>query len=213
MDCIELWHRVRTVYARAGSYRDEGSLTLVFGGPVRKRGGVSATFRTAFVRSKGLLFDYRDSEGHVHRIRTSTTEVIEGREDIGRPIGRAIAAITGVTFCAAHTIPRLLWSDVVTGRALGTRGVISLDGEEDVDGEACHRLRFSALEEVLVNKRDFTIRRLRTHYAKPSTAGVVETARRAGWDLSAEDLSTTSTTTTTYRPEIHEQESAGVVLG
>ena len=76
-----------------------------------------------------------------------------------------IASMTGISFGAAHHVPRVLLPDHVTGRMLGEGANPVLQGIEEVEGAPCHRIEFSLSREgtrrwIFIGVGDFLLRRV-----------------------------------------------------
>src|SRR5580700_11304941 len=88
------------------------------------------SFRTAFVRSKGFRFEYREMSwpkrpheqpsGRTFGIRVRQGAVVDirGFESSRESVGLAVASMTGITFGAAYHALRLLLPSEIPGRAL-----------------------------------------------------------------------------------------------
>src|SRR5258708_35902100 len=117
MTAREALFRLRDTYRSAAGYRDRGR-TVVFRDNER---GLSGTFATTFVRSRGLSFQFEpDTGGSPIVIRTEGVRLVEfhGMSLPARSLDQAIAFVTGVTGRAAQTVPRMLLPDAVSGPAL-----------------------------------------------------------------------------------------------
>ncbi len=116
--------RMAKAYADCGSYQDSGVVKTEFIGGINFTN--EKTFETAFVRHGRFRFEYR---GEMFNPQSRYIIWSNGREvrtwwDVkpgvakAKSLDMAVAAATGVSGGSAHTIPRLLLPDEVTGRSL-----------------------------------------------------------------------------------------------
>jgi len=116
---LHLAHR----YSQCSSYKDVGSVTTTCSGPglsfIRRK-----WFTTAFVRPDRFRFEFRDVEGPGPQLRyviwaeSSRGHLFSeppGRQEETESLGMAIAAATGISGGAAHTVTALLLPDVIDG--------------------------------------------------------------------------------------------------
>jgi len=154
-------------YAAAAAYRDVGRVIFPH------RGATIGEFRTAFIRSKGFRFEYREtsSSGQMRdrsSRRTCSIRVERGRlvdvsgfESSRESIGLAVASMTGITFGAAHNVLRLLLPNEIPGRALSEAPSAGLVRTFIVEGDTCFAMRLKewSAEEIIVDE-EFVLRRV-----------------------------------------------------
>src|SRR5687768_16975313 len=140
MTAAELIEKIITRYREAEHYEDRGT------GLVLINAATQANFQTSFDRPDKLSFSldvhYADDDEEAkdaYRIEHDAGLIRFEPEDRGcgiRTLDHALAALTGVSFSAAHIVPKLLIPDVVSGRQLfelgsehALRADVSIDGE------------------------------------------------------------------------------------
>jgi hypothetical protein len=149
------------VYASCASYRDRGCVVTQFfdlAGKLTKT--TERFFATAFRRPNQFRFESRQRlPGRVDwrsDVVWKSGEVVRTSRDVeprdldveleaeGEPeqtsLARGLAATTGTSGGAAHTIPALLLPREIGGRKLTDLVGVKLLGRAAVDGVSCHRL-------------------------------------------------------------------------
>jgi len=169
----ELINKMAYAYSSCKSYKDEGVVTTIFIGDDGRQRTVKKPFTTAFVRPDRFRFEFqsRHGEGEWNRyivwrdgesVRTwwSIRPGIENKESLSR----AIAGATGVSGSSAHTIPRLLLPDEVTGSSLAKLRDLQLLNDEDVDGVLCFKIqgKYSRdrIRMLWIDKKSYLIRKI-----------------------------------------------------
>jgi hypothetical protein len=136
--------RMAEMYATLATYRDRGTCTL--GGA---RTPTTVSFATAFARPDRLRLELGIlGKRSVLRLDHGVVEHMEpiagrGTAEAMPSLAIGIASMTGISFGAAHHVPRMLLPDHVTGRMLGEGANPVLQGIEEVEGALCHRIEFS----------------------------------------------------------------------
>ena len=146
----EVINKMARAYSSCKSYKDKGVVTTIFFHDNGRNRTVKKPFMTAFVRPDSFRFGFQSRRGEnewnryiVWRdgesVRTwwSIRLGIENKESLSR----AIAGATGVSGSSAHTIPRLLLPEEVTGSSLAKLTDLELLGDEDVDGVPCFKIQ------------------------------------------------------------------------
>ena len=113
--------RMAEVYAGCNSYRDSGSVKTQFIG--ENNFLTEKTFKTAFVRHDRFRFEYREEMFNVRsrNIIWSNGKDVQTWWDVrpgvekAKSLDMAVAGATGVSSSSAHTVPRLLLPDEVSG--------------------------------------------------------------------------------------------------
>lgn len=152
MTAEQILARMAAVYAGCRSYRDTGDVHSRFlGKPGLPEYEKHRPFRTAFVRPDRFRFEFANQfPGGTELYRFivhAAGDVVQSwwdvRPGVERPasLGLALAGATGVSGGAAHTVPALLMAEVVRGRRLTDLTELARLDDEDLDGEACYRLR------------------------------------------------------------------------
>ncbi|MHC4540369.1 MAG: redoxin family protein [Planctomycetota bacterium] len=168
----ELLDKMVHAYSSCKSYKDEGVVATVF----FRDGGKRTTkrpFTTAFVRPDRFRFEFqrrrREKEWNRYIVWRDGDSVrtwwpvrpgIEDKESLAR----AIAGATGVSGSSAHTIPRLLLPNDVTGGSLATLRDLELLDDEDVDGVLCFKIQGKyagdRMRTLWVDKSSFLVRKI-----------------------------------------------------
>jgi hypothetical protein len=171
MKVESLIERVRQRYASASRYSDRGTALLTVG-PNEMR----ITFETSFERPDRFSFAFTARtepsattpvDEYSYRVdRAGAVLTFEGAipplADKPSSLGLAIAAMTGVSFGCAHTIPRLLMPDLIDGRELFAFESRALGDVVDIDGESHHALYLregALLILVFINEATLVVRR------------------------------------------------------
>lgn len=123
LEPAEILQHLARRYRQCSSYEDAGSVATTYSGPgvrfVRLR-----RFTTAFVRPDRFRFEFQDVEGpgpqsrYVIWMASGRTHLWSeppGRQQEEDSLGLAIAAATGVSGGAAHTVSALLLPEVIDG--------------------------------------------------------------------------------------------------
>lgn len=168
--------RMADVYAACSSYRDTGDDVSVFiDDGSRNRRTRSRPFRTLFVRPRLFRFEFRNRDigpevdWPIHVIwRTGEATYTYGSRanyrERTKSLGMAVAGATGVSGGTAHTVPRLLMGAEIGGFCITDLLDLRVEGEEEVDGHACHRLTGRRPrgqdQTVWIDSQHFLIRRL-----------------------------------------------------
>jgi hypothetical protein len=178
----EILTRMSLAYKSTTTYVDRGTVSTVFTNDDVKR-VVSRPFQIAFVRGGSFRFEHSDSEspGSYYIVWSDGSQVLTSwfaRPGIkpARDLDLALAGATGVSGGSAHTTPRLLMPDIVTGFALTELGDPSILGSEPLAGHDCWKLqgmpRFNREPIVLWIDRDtYLLRQVSTHRHFEARAG------------------------------------------
>jgi len=109
-------------YADCKTYRDSGVVKTLF---IQNTGNrtVEKPFQTAFVRPDQFRFEYKDEAARRYIVWSKGQEVQtwwDIKPGIAKPesLDFALAGATGVSGSSAHTVPRMLLPDKVSGRSL-----------------------------------------------------------------------------------------------
>lgn len=216
MDVDTIFRHVRETYANAGSYCDRAEILIVEGeGMPQLRG----RFRTAFVRSRGLRFEFQliSRDGRIaseFSMRTEHGKLVEvrGLNEPGDSVGGTIARMTGITFGAADAVPPMLLPIDVPGCMLcESGGAVQMLSSESIDGVEYFVVakveRVGPQAVLFIRASDFLLRRV--VYRGDTTPRLLEAARLR--NISVTKLGPW-TQTTTYEPQIHAGEAEGIDL-
>lgn len=167
----QIIEKMAAQYASVKSYQDVGVVQEVFGsGRIHKVN----EFKTYFVRPDLIRFEWRDAPEESRDSRPnifwsdgaeifSLYNFSDGPEK-AENISRAVAGATGISRGAAHTIPRLLLTDVI-GFSLTEMHRVTFLSHETFEGEECFVVRgfhpFGFSIDVWISKRDMLIRKIR----------------------------------------------------
>jgi hypothetical protein len=213
MNAEDILLRLRKTYASAHAYRDLGRVIMLGNDDVH--GEAIGTFRTAFERSGRLQFEFQIPGKKTFVLRAKGTKVIDFRGSVRSQhehgLDGAIGTLTGVTFGAAHTVPRLLVPSAISGRALGSGAIGRHLRDESVEGEICRVIDLSSRghrEEIAVSYHAFTLRRILFHPVV--TEDVATVARAKGLDVSGHVM---PRFVTYYTPDIWLDEPTGLDFG
>jgi hypothetical protein len=123
LDPAEMLRHFARRYRQCSSYEDAGTVATTYSDPgvrfIKRR-----RFATAFVRPDRFRFEFQDVEGPEPRLRyviwtasgrTHLWSEPPRRQREEDSLGLAIAAATGVSGGAAHTVCALLFPDVIDG--------------------------------------------------------------------------------------------------
>jgi hypothetical protein len=152
-------------YAAAAAYRDVGRVVFPHRGESTERATIGS-FRTAFVRSKGFRFEYREMSWPKHpherpsrrtfgiRVQQGAVVDIRGFESSRESVGLAVASMTGITFGAGYYALRLLLPSEIPGRALSEAPTADLVREHRIDGERRFAIRLKewSANEIIVDE-------------------------------------------------------------
>jgi len=186
MKATDILLNLGRTYAATAAYRDAGRVIWPHRGQNVDQMTIGA-FRTAFVRSKGFRFEYREisSHGRLHdsssrrtfsiRVEQGRVVDIHGFQSSRESVDLAVASLTGITFGAAQCALRLLLPDEISGRALSEAPSADLDRTYTVEGKTCFALRLNGwyADEIIVDE-EFMLRRVgsvrrRTVHRRPTT--------------------------------------------
>jgi len=146
-DATPIVAAMAAAYIHATSYVDKGRVRKTFiQGQDRRL--VVKPFTTAFVRSDKFRFEFRTDNDDPKQayviwsdgVRTVTRWYIRPGLEVKRDLDHAVAGATGVSSGSAHTVPRLLLPDVVSGFALTELTDLRLAGSEALDGHMCWKI-------------------------------------------------------------------------
>lgn len=181
----QIIQRMGQTYASCKSYRDTGTVTSVYHEP-QVEGMQSVThFQTAFARPDRFRFGYSTSrEAGVLSDRmivwTSKGKVhtwwnVEPKVTTEESLSMAIAGATGVSSGSAHTVPRLLMPNKVSGWPLTELSSPKLVGTESVGGTICYKIESNGARQsttAWIAKQSYLITKI---VEKPKKLKVVET--------------------------------------
>jgi hypothetical protein len=177
-DATDILRSLGKKYAAAAAYRDRGRVLLT---PVPNTvaQGTVAKFRTAFLRSKGFRFEYREVPlaKRCFGIRVDRGKVIDvqGFNASRESVNLALAGVTGITFGAAHCVIAMLLPDEIEGRTLSKAPSAKLVGRSSIDGRSCFMMGLEGFgsAQVFVDE-SFTLRRVSR---EPSALSTTATAQ------------------------------------
>src|SRR5688572_27831837 len=168
MDAKALLQKMAATYAGMAAYTDRGMVTTAFIQGTERR-EARRPFATAFQRPQRFRFEFSDeATGHRFTIWQDTPPARLLWTELGNNGGTkdrtlAIAPATGVSGGSALTIPRLLMPERIQSRALTDLEMPTLDGEEEIDGVRCWRLRGglgNARQTIFIGTEDWMVRRV-----------------------------------------------------
>jgi hypothetical protein len=165
MTAAKVLQTLGSIYAAAAAYRDVGRAVFSH----QWRGVEQRTigeFRTAFLRSKGFRFEYREVSGprslrdtsarkrFCIRVERGRVVDIQGIECSRQSVSLAVASMMGITFGAAHYVLRMLLPDEIEGRTLAEAPSAKLLRESAIDGKAFFAIRLGGQfdHEILVDE-------------------------------------------------------------
>jgi outer membrane lipoprotein-sorting protein len=160
-------------YSRLVSYQDDGVVITTYdeetGGRIEK-----LPFKTSFKRPNLFRFEWTDyflSKLGKRRVvwsngKDAFTYWEPDRYEKEKYLGLAIAGATGISGGSAHTVPRLLLADEVSGLSVTDLKGISLLGEEVFEGMPCYHIKGAhphgeGFYELWIGKSDLLLRRVR----------------------------------------------------
>jgi hypothetical protein len=203
----EILRRVLDAYASAAYYADRGVAEL-------SAGGIRGEFHTEFARSQGLFFSWRVTSGagligKECRFRTDRHNIVSahGVNPAPTSIADTIVRMSGITFGAAHMIPRMLLPNDIPGRMLCASENARLAHREEVAGIQCMVLEVNDTDRVTIGEDDFLIRRIL--FRRRVSEDVVAAARSRNIDAT---VVPPWTTTLTYEAKALSSEPAGYRL-
>jgi hypothetical protein len=165
MKAMDILLGVMKKYSAAAAYRDRGRVLLA-SGPEAVAQGTVGEFRTAFVRSKGFRFEYREvpATRQSFGLRVDRGKVVEVR-GFGGPresVNLAIAGMTGITFGAAHCVIAMLLPDEIEGSSLSKSPSAKLVGRSSINGRSCFIVSPEGWgsAHVFIDDDSFTLRRV-----------------------------------------------------
>lgn len=164
--------RMAQRYASCLSYQDTGVVETTHNEANSAR-VERMPFKTYFARPQFFRFEWIDyfpwKDGRKKIVWSDGNESYTYWEpdtyEKEEELGLAIAGATGISRGAAHTVPRLLIADEVSGFGLTELTNLSIVGEERFEGELCYRITgkhpFGITYELWIGKRDFLLRKVR----------------------------------------------------
>jgi hypothetical protein len=184
MDVSECLRQLDDRYRRCSTYQDAGRVVTVYTGDEIELTRVKR-FTTAFVRPDRFRFELEIREGPGPHMRYIVWTAPDGahlwvepgpRHELEASLQVSVAAATGVSSGAAHTVPALLLPEVVGGWRLPQLRDPHLDdsaatvpGCRCIVGEGWH-----GLIRAWIDAEDFLLRRLETtHRARSGSAVTV----------------------------------------
>jgi outer membrane lipoprotein-sorting protein len=174
----ELISRMAQVYRSCASYRDTGTVSIVYFEKFGKR-TEERPFKTAFVRPDKFRFEYTETTfvgGKRQYIVWQGGRVVKTWWDVKPGVGTpssldmALAGATGVSGGSAHTVPRLLLSEAVSGRSLGEMKDVKRLGDTPCGEGTCARLSgvyAGSRRTVWVDLKSLLLRRLEVETVFP----------------------------------------------
>ena len=174
----ELISRMAQVYRTCASYRDTGVVRIVYFEKFGKR-TEERPFKTAFVRPGAFRFEYTETTFVGGKRRYIVWQ--GGREvktwwdvkpGVGTPssLDMALGGATGVSGGSAHTVPRLLLPEAVSGRSLGDMKDVKRLGDAPCGEGTCARLSgiyADSRRTVWVDLKSLLIRRVEVETVFP----------------------------------------------
>lgn len=145
LEAAEILARMADAYGRCRSYRDAGVVTSTITTGTRSR-TERKPFTTAFIRPDRFKFEFRHRRGDDHWdqfavwMENGLAHAWWSIQDSGcRPDGLdlQLAAGTGISGGSAHTVPRLLLPEEVSGWCLTALRDLARMPEVEVDGRRC----------------------------------------------------------------------------
>jgi len=145
----EVLRTMADVYAKCGTYRDEGVVRMTFHEKAGDRLD-ERPFTTEFVRPDYFRFEYRDRFSQSGDYRRNlvwwdgkqawTSFSFRPKPKKARSLDEALSDATGVSGGSAHRVPKLLLPDRVTGRTIVNLRDPKLEGMEPIAEKECYRL-------------------------------------------------------------------------
>jgi len=145
----EILQQMKKAYAACSTYADQGICRTEFTGADAFTSYI--VFKITFVRPDQFRFEHRDrmllNSGPWQRniilksgadIRTKWS--FEPKQEKCASLAQAVAGATGISSGTAHTTPRMLLPDEVTGVILSDLKNLSLLPSESVRGRPCYRV-------------------------------------------------------------------------
>ena len=181
--------RMAQRYASCSSYQDTGVVQTTHNEANSAR-IERMPFKTYFARPRFFRFEWIDyfhwKDGRKSIVWCDGKDTYSywepDRYEKEEYLGLGIAGATGISRGAAHTIPRLLMADEVSGFALTELTNLSLVGEELFEGVLCYRINgkhpFGDIYELWIGKRDYLLRKLREESTNKEYVTVKEEIHR-----------------------------------
>jgi hypothetical protein len=168
MKAMDILEKLGKTYAGAAAYRDVGRVIFP-----RRGEATIGQFRTAFLRSRGFRFEYREvparrslrdpSASRCFSLRVDRGKLVDvdGVERSRESLSLAVAQMTGITFGAAHCALRMLLPDEIGGRSLSEASSASFVRGYSIDGKPWSAIALAGGEagEILVDHH-FALRRV-----------------------------------------------------
>lgn len=208
----QVLYRMRKAYADCRSYRDEGEVATTFFEP-RKRTN-RLRFSTRFLRNEGFLFEFRSRRGEddwdqyavwLDRGRVRSWWTLGLADPDPASLLSALAAATGVSRGAAHTVPVMLTPELAedAGRYPGSTSLIDDPAAAALGCVVVARTnRLGITEHWWIDAASFTLRRIvapRRAMTMPSTDSMspeqLELARKVEEQLARKPVDVESVTT------------------
>jgi len=168
----QILDRMANTYQNCKTYRDSGSVKIVFVDSGGKR-AVERPFTTAFVRPDQFRYEYKDK---VSGERPYDRYIVwaKGKEvkswwdvapGVKRPesLGLALASATGVSGGSAHNIPALLLPKEVGGGRLNELTALKRLDDARLDDAVCFRVQgnYGQVPRIIwIDQSSFLIRRV-----------------------------------------------------
>jgi hypothetical protein len=171
MKAVDILEGLRRTYAAAEAYRDVGRVVLPH--RAHRSRATIAEFRTAFLRSKGFRFEYREilspktrrdpSSSRTFGLRVEGGAIVDvsGFDCSRESMGLAVASMTGITFGAAHCVLKLLLPEQIPGRVFSEGSKPEVARKSVVDGHEWFAIRLKGVttSEIVVDER-YLLRRI-----------------------------------------------------
>lgn len=184
-----LLKRMAEKYSRLISYQDEGVVVTTYdeetGGRIEK-----VPFKTSFKRPNLFRFEWTDyflsKLGNKRVVWSNGKDAFTywepDRYEKEKYLGLAIAGATGVSSGSAHTVPRLLLADEVSGFSVSELKNTSLLGEEVFEGVLCYHIKgahpHGQIHELWIGKSDLLLRKVRQVTKEPDKTTIEEEIHR-----------------------------------
>lgn len=164
--------RMSDAYAQCASYQDTGVVESTYheatSGRIEKM-----PFKLYFKRPNLLRFEWTDynpwKNGRTSIVWSNGKEAFTywepDRYEKDETLDSGLAGATGVSRGAAHTVPRLLMRETISGFTLTELKNLTLAPDEEFEGELCYHIKgahpFGDPYELWISKRDFLLRKVR----------------------------------------------------
>lgn len=169
----EVLHQMAQTYASCKTYQDIGTVTDTYNASKGNSWNSTTHFRTAFARPLHFRFEFISGDNRLgdntHYIMwTSNDQVytwwtVEPKVKKEESISLAIAGATGISSGSAHTVPRLLLPNKVSGWVLTNLQNPSLMLTETVDSRVCYKIDShdrGRMVSVWIDKQNHLIRKI-----------------------------------------------------